>query len=48
MILDVIVQKPLDTMTNYAGSESNEYVAVGIVNLEQNRFGHQIAEMCLK
>lgn len=46
--LDVVVRKPLDSIpANYAGAESVNFVAVGIINLDQS-FGHQLAHMCLK
>lgn len=32
---------------NYAGAESEHYVAVGIINLEGEK-GHEIADMCIK
>lgn len=47
--LDVIVLKPLDSIpANYAGSESENFVAAGIINLEEAGFGHQVADMCLR
>lgn len=46
--LDVVVRKPLDSIpANYAGAESVNFVAVGIINFDQS-FGHQLAHMCLK
>lgn len=47
--LDVIVLQPLDSIPpNYAGSESENFVAAGIINLEEGGFGHQLADMCLR
>jgi lactosylceramide 4-alpha-galactosyltransferase len=40
--------KPLKTMkSNYAGAESKNFVAAGIINLE-NESGHEIADLCVK
>lgn len=47
--LDVIVQKKLDeVLSNYAGAESDKFVAAGILNFEHEGTGHEIAEMCLR
>lgn len=47
--LDVVVQKPFDSIKpNYAGAESEKFVAAGVLNFEHDDFGHDIAEMCLK
>jgi lactosylceramide 4-alpha-galactosyltransferase len=32
---------------NYAGAESKNFVAAGIINLE-NESGHEIADLCVK
>ncbi|CRL00703.1 CLUMA_CG013960, isoform A [Clunio marinus] len=46
--LDVVVLKSFDSInTNFAGAESNNFVAAGIINLE-NDSGHKIADMCVK
>uniref|UniRef100_A0A1B0EZZ0 Alpha 1,4-glycosyltransferase domain-containing protein n=2 Tax=Lutzomyia longipalpis TaxID=7200 RepID=A0A1B0EZZ0_LUTLO len=46
--LDVIVKVNFDTVpSNYAGAESENYVAAGIINLDHDGFGHEVAEMCL-
>ncbi|XP_059620048.1 lactosylceramide 4-alpha-galactosyltransferase-like [Phlebotomus argentipes] len=46
--LDVIVKVNFDTVpSNYAGAESEDFVAAGIINLDYDGFGHEIAEMCL-
>jgi lactosylceramide 4-alpha-galactosyltransferase len=46
--LDIVMLKPLDTLQpNYAGAESNNFVAAGIINLE-NDSGHEIADLCVK
>jgi len=47
--LDVVVLKDLDQAgVNYAGAESDEDVAAGVINFEPNGFGHQVAEMCVR
>lgn len=47
--LDVIVTKNLGKIrSNYAGAESNEFVAAGIINLEHVGMGKHISEMCLR
>jgi lactosylceramide 4-alpha-galactosyltransferase len=46
--LDVVMMKPLSTMKpNFAGAESNNFVAAGIINLE-GETGHKIADMCVQ
>jgi lactosylceramide 4-alpha-galactosyltransferase len=46
--LDVVVMKPLSTMNpNFAGAESNNFVAAGIINMEGEK-GHEIADICVK
>lgn len=47
--LDVVMLKSLDDQNpkNYAGAESKNFVAVGIINLE-GETGHSIADMCVK
>lgn len=48
MDLDTITLKPLSTLKpNYAGAESKNFVAAGIINLE-NPSGHEIADKCVK
>lgn len=40
--------KPLKIMkSNYAGAESKNFVAAGIINLETES-GHEIADLCVK
>lgn len=47
--LDVIVKKNLSEISpNYAGAESSNFVAAGVLNLDALGSGHEIAEMCLK
>lgn len=46
--LDVVVLKPVDSFPNYAGAESWEYVAVGIINMSQQGFGHELVDMCVR
>lgn len=46
--LDVVVLKPLNVLKpNYAGAESSNFVAVGIINLE-GESGHEIADLCVR
>lgn len=47
--LDVVVMKPLDDLgENYAGAESNENVAAGVMGLSSRGIGHQWASQCLE
>lgn len=47
--LDVIVQKSFDDVeSNYAGAESDKFVAAGVLNFDHVGVGHSVAEMCLK
>lgn len=47
--LDVIVLKPLDSIPpNYAGAESENFVAAGIINLANHGFGRQFADYCVR
>lgn len=47
--LDVIVKKSLeDIPPNFAGAESDTFIAAGVINLEASGFGHDIAELCLR
>lgn len=47
--LDVVVQKTLENITaNYAGAESENFVAAGVLNFEHDGVGHEIAEMCIR
>lgn len=49
MDLDVVVQKNLDMLPpNYAGAESPNFVAAGVINLQHDDIGHEIAELCVK
>lgn len=49
MDLDVVVQKNLDTIPpNYAGAESPNFVAAGVINFQHNGIGHEIAELCVR
>jgi lactosylceramide 4-alpha-galactosyltransferase len=46
--LDIVMLKPLSTLKpNYAGAESKNFVAAGIINLE-HASGHKIADLCVK
>lgn len=46
--LDIVMLKPLNALKpNYAGAESKNFVAAGIINL-QHSLGHEIADLCLK
>lgn len=47
--LDIVMLQSLDDQKekNYAGAESSNFVAVGIINLEDES-GHAIADMCVK
>ncbi|XP_031632385.1 lactosylceramide 4-alpha-galactosyltransferase-like [Contarinia nasturtii] len=47
--LDVIVQKTIENMNaNYAGAESENFVAAGVINFEHDGIGHEIADMCVR
>lgn len=47
--LDVVVKERLEVIpANYAGAESENFIAAGVINLDHNGFGHRIADMCLK
>lgn len=49
MDLDVIVKKNLSEIRpNYAGAESSDFVAAGILSFDAVGKGHEMAEMCLK
>lgn len=49
MDLDVVVQKPLDTLgQNYAGSQSSKFIANGVMNFDADDTGHDIVELILK
>lgn len=49
MDLDVVVQKNLSSISpNYAGAESPNFVAAGVINLDHNGIGHVIAELCVR
>lgn len=42
------MMKPLSTMKpNFAGAESNIFVAAGIINFE-GETGHEMADLCVK
>lgn len=46
--LDIVILKSLNVLKpNYAGAESKNFVAAGIINLE-NDDGHEIADLCDK
>lgn len=46
--LDIVMLKPLNSLKpNYAGAESKNFVAAGIINLEGDE-GHMIADLCVK
>lgn len=46
--LDIVMMQSLDEQEpkNYAGAESKNFVAVGIINLE-GETGHEIADLCI-
>lgn len=47
--LDVVVQKSLENIdANYAGAESANFVAAGVINFQHNGIGHEIADMCVR
>ena len=46
--LDVVVLKPLDSISNYASAESSQFVSIGIINTSLDGIGHEIVDMCLK
>lgn len=49
MDLDVVVQKNLDTLPpNYAGAESADVVAAGVINFQHDDIGHEMADLCVK
>ena len=46
--IDIVMLNSLNTQKpNYAGAESKQFVAVGIINLEDES-GHEIAELCVR
>lgn len=47
--LDVIVQKSFENISaNYAGAESENFVAAGVISFHNDGIGHEIAEMCIR
>lgn len=47
--LDVIVLKSFENITsNFAGAESENYVAAGVINFQHDGIGHEIADMCVR
>lgn len=47
--LDVVVQKTFENLTaNYAGAESPNFVAAGVINFQHDGIGHEIADMCVR
>lgn len=47
--LDVVVKESLEAIPpNYAGAESENFIAAGVINIDNSGFGHRIAELCLK
>lgn len=49
MDLDVIVQKSLDDIEpNYAGAESENFVAAGVINFDYESVGRVMAELCAR
>lgn len=47
--LDVVVQQNFNNIpSNYAGAESENFVAAGAINLDHNGIGHEIAELCVR
>lgn len=48
--MDIIVQRNFDQeeVQNYAGAESSEDVAAGIISFDDSHFGRQISELCLR
>lgn len=49
MDLDVVVQMKLSAISpNYAGAESDNFVAAGVINFDHNGMGHVMAELCVR
>lgn len=49
MDLDVVVQMNLSAISpNYAGAESDNFVAAGVINFDHNGMGHVMAELCVR
>ena len=47
--LDVILKKDLNEIEpNYAGAESENFVAAGILNFDHSGVGHEISEYCIR
>lgn len=47
--LDVVVQKTFENISaNYAGAESQNFVAAGVINFDHDGIGHEIADMCVR
>lgn len=47
--LDVIVKESFDKIQpNYAGAESENFVAAGLINFDYTNAGHEMAEQCLR
>ena len=46
--LDVVVLKPVDTFSNYAGVESREFIGSAIINFSQDGIGHDLVYMCVR
>lgn len=47
--LDVVVKTSFNNLEpNYAGAESDNFVAAGVLNFDHNGVGRNIAEMCLR
>lgn len=47
--LDVVVQTSLSAISpNFAGAESENYVAAGVINFDHNGMGHVMAELCVR
>lgn len=46
--LDVVVLKPVDSISNYASAETSMFVSNAIINANLDGIGHEILDMCLK
>jgi len=46
--LDVVVIKPLTDLMNYAGAESHEDVAAGVLSFSHSGAGHTMAALCVR
>ena len=46
--MDVVVLQSFDGYRNYAGAESEDTVAAGIINFDDSSLGRQMRELCLR